>query len=166
MIAALDVHYREQFAKAVILMFKQWNSKEPTDIFDIVIKDIHPYVPGEFYKRELPCLLELLSIVEINTLDAVIIDGFVILDKMGKPGLGGYLYEALEEKIPVIGVAKTSFHQCELFAEKVFRGKSRNPLFVTSKGILPELGAEHVKNMYGDYRIPHLLKILDQHTKS
>jgi len=28
----------------------------------------------------------------------------------GKHGLGGYLFEALKKKIPVIGVAKSEFH--------------------------------------------------------
>ncbi|WP_207420305.1 hypothetical protein [Desertivirga brevis] len=49
------------------------------------------YIPGEFYKRELPGILSLLDKINFELIQAIIIDGFVILNDEGKPGLGGYL---------------------------------------------------------------------------
>jgi hypothetical protein len=39
----------------------------------------------------------------------IILDGYVALDDHGKIELGGYLFEALEQKYPVIGIAKNGF---------------------------------------------------------
>ena len=48
------------------------------------------YVPGEFYKRELPCIIKLLDLVEEH-IDCIIIDGFVYLDGDTRPGLGKHI---------------------------------------------------------------------------
>ena len=97
-----------------------------------VVEGVENYQSGEFYKRELPCIEALLE--EHNlTPDCIIIDGFVHLED-GKPGLGKYLFDALDGNTPVIGVAKNprgTIHE----KHEVFRGKSVKPLFVTSEGI-------------------------------
>lgn len=64
----------------------------------------------------------------------IVVDGHVYLDGVRKRGLGYYLYEALDKRVPVVGVAKKRFSgmpdQCELY-----RGDSKNPLFVTAVSI-------------------------------
>jgi deoxyinosine 3'endonuclease (endonuclease V) len=97
---------------------------------------------------------------------AIVVDGFVVLDDAGKPGLGGRLYEYLDQKIPVIGVAKTNFAQNIVTKRAVVRGQSSKPLFVTALGMDIGTAADHVKNMHGDYRMPTLLTALDRLTKS
>jgi len=78
------------------------------------------------------------------------------------PGLGGYLYESLNDKTPIIGVAKRSFHAENNKMKKIFRGQSTNPLYITSEGIELEKSADLILNMQGDFRIPSLLKKVDQ----
>ena len=83
----------------------------------------------------------------------------------GKLGLGGYLYDALDQQVPVIGVAKSSFHQNFKNVIEVIRGESKKPLFITSIGIDIQKAASLIEQMNGKYRIPALLSRLDQMTK-
>lgn len=165
MILAVDVHYREEVAKAVGVLF-DWLDMKPKAIIQKSIEAFEEYIPGEFYKRELPCIVELLKDIDIKEISAIIIDGYVYLDNEGKYGLGGYLYEYLEREIPIIGVAKTSFHNNEKMTIPIIRGKSKKPLYISSIGIEASKAAEYLKSMLGDYRIPDILKQLDQVTKS
>ncbi|MCX5894325.1 MAG: endonuclease V [Proteobacteria bacterium] len=119
---------------------------------------IKPYTPGKFYERELPCLLQVLKKVKVP-LDVVVIDGYVWLGE-NSPGLGAYLYCALGKKVPVIGVAKSKFKGSE-HAEKVFRGNSKRPLYITAAGIDPEVATKNTSHMHGTFRIPTLLKKVD-----
>ena len=130
------------------------------------MEGIAEYVPGEFYKRELPCIKNLYVKINEPNIDCIIVDGFVVLDDVGKLGLGGYLYEYLAQKIPVIGVAKTNFATLEKYKTAVLRGKSTRPLFITALGIDRELAAQNIANMHGEYRMPTLLQLLDMHTKT
>lgn len=45
------------------------------------------------------------------------------------------------------------------------RGKSNNPIYITSLGMLLKEAANHIQSMAGKYRIPDLLTYLDQQTK-
>jgi len=74
-----------------------------------------------------------------------------------KGGLGYHLYKSLGNEIPVIGVAKTSFKDNNAFVIDILRGKSKNPLFITSIGIDSEDAAECIKKMHGEFRMPTLL---------
>lgn len=165
MIAAFDVYYYADKAKAVGIVFDHWTAQTPTDILVEYITPIADYEPGAFYKRELPCLLALTNQLELSTLQAIIIDGYVVLDDTGKFGLGAYLYETLQQQIPVIGVAKTKFLQNTQHVREVFRGQSINPLYISSIGIDINQAAQNIQNMFGNYRIPTLLKHLDTLTK-
>ena len=49
-----------------------------------------------------------MSQVNLNAIDAIIVDGYVHLND-GKLALGGHLYQTLDKKIPIIGVPKKSF---------------------------------------------------------
>jgi deoxyribonuclease V len=164
MILAIDVHYRDEVAKAVGLLFRQWTDANPDQIIIQYISEVEGYVSGEFYKRELPCLLAVIA--QLDELpDCIVIDGYVTLGENRKPGLGMHLYNALEHKVPVIGVAKNSYSGRNPEVSEVFRGDSGNPLFVTSTGIDVETASEHIASMHGEHRFPTLLGLLDRHTK-
>src|SRR5947209_894733 len=108
MLACVDVDYRDENALAACVLFRDWTDAVPSAELIRLIEHVEPYVPGQFYKRELPCLLGVLADVP-EPLDAVIVDGYVWLKDEQTPGLGGHLFEALARKVPVIGVAKTRF---------------------------------------------------------
>jgi len=165
MILALDVHYRTDTAKTVCIVFHNWTDEKPADMHTTFTADVAEYEPGAFYKRELPCLLEALKSFSMNEIAVIVIDGYVVLDDNGKPGLGAHLFDALEQKIPVIGVAKTRFFSNTQFVAEIFRGESQNPLFVTAAGIPLDIAADHIRSMAGPYRMPGLLKLLDSETK-
>lgn len=108
MILAIDVHYRENEAKAVGVLFN-WEDIQPLSTIVQYLSNIDDYKPGEFYKRELPCLLKIIEKVNLNELEAIIIDGHIYTDCQGNFGLGGKLWEVLNNQIPIIGVAKSPF---------------------------------------------------------
>lgn len=162
---AIDIYYGNEKAKAVGVLFN-WNDESPSSVIVEWIENVAPYVSGEFYKRELPCILQVIKKVDLATVEAIIIDGYVYIDNEKKYGLGGYLWEALYGKIPIIGVAKTSFFRNKETVTGIVRGDSKNPLFVSSIGIDLAIAADCVKNMKGDFRMPSLLKRLDQITKA
>jgi deoxyribonuclease V len=165
MILAFDTYYFENKAKTVCLEFADWDDKIPSNIFFEMKDDVSDYESGAFYKRELPCILSLLNKIKPDDNMIIVVDGFVFLDDEYKPGLGAHLYNALEQRIPVIGVAKTNFAQIHNLKREVYRGESRKPLYVTSVGIKPDEASIFVKSMYGQYRIPNLLQQLDSLTK-
>ncbi len=164
MILALDVHYRDDVAKAVGVVFDTWTDEDATEVFTTLITEVEDYIPGEFYKRELPCLLAVIDQVTVP-IKCIVIDGYVTLGAVGKPGLGQHLYNALEQKVPVIGVAKSSYAGNNPDVRAILRGNSVNPLFITSAGIDVETAARQIVSMAGEYRFPALLSLLDQETK-
>jgi deoxyribonuclease V len=165
MIVAVDVHYRPDVAKAVGVLFESWTASEPHQIVETFVKEVAEYEPGAFYKRELPCILQVLETIPQYSLEAIIIDGYVFLDDEGKRGLGAYLYEALGQRIPVVGFAKSSFHKNQKFVRQIFRSESKKPVFITSIGIPVDEAAQNIESMLGDYRIPDMLRITDQKTR-
>ena len=165
MILAFDTYYYDNKAKTVCLEFENWSENKNFKILTEIIDNIEEYIPGEFYKRELPCILSLLNKTDINNVEAIIVDGFVYLDDENKLGLGAYLYEKLDKRIPIIGVAKTNFATIEKNKKTLLRGKSKKPLFITAIGIELEDAVQKIERMDGEYRIPTLLKELDRLTK-
>jgi deoxyribonuclease V len=161
MILAFDTYYFENNAKTVCIQFEKWNDFTITKTFEETLSDVEEYKSGEFYKRELPCILSLLKSIDLSECEAIIIDGFVIIDDNQNNGLGGYLYNSLNCKIPIIGVAKNNFLKIEKFKKEILRGESKKPLYITSKGINLNKAAELIKKMDGKYRIPDLLKKVD-----
>ncbi|MEO3406500.1 endonuclease V [Mucilaginibacter sp. CAU 1740] len=164
MLLAIDVYYMEDRAKAVGVLFN-WPNEQPVQIVTEYFTGIEEYISGEFYRRELPCILKLLKQVDLQTLDAVIVDGYIYINNEGGFGLGGKLYEALDKQVPVIGVAKTSFMSNKDTIIEVKRGESDNPLYVSAIGIPLNEAAQNVKNMKGPYRMPSILKLMDTETK-
>ena len=159
----LDVFYTAGYAYAAGVLFSGWKDEEPVNIIHNITEITAPYIPGEFYKRELPPLLNILGKIKEN-MEIIVIDGCVYLDSKGRPGLGKYLYDSLKYKIPVIGAAKTKF--AGLQAVEIFRGKSLKPLYITSIGIDAEIAAQYIKSMSGNYRIPYLIKLADKISKN
>ena len=159
MIAALDVQYDQttSSALAAAVVFQNWDDEEPFRQYTVRCHDIADYVPGQFYQRELPCLLAVLSEIQ-EPIDVVVIDGYVSLGE--KPGLGIHLWEALQRQKAVVGVAKTRFYSAS--AVEVCRGSSKSPLFVTAVGMEAAEAAAMVATMAGPHRNPKLFKNADQ----
>jgi deoxyribonuclease V len=140
------------------VLFRDWKDATPAAEVVHMHHGLAPYEPGSFYKRELPALLPLIErAITLHGVSCVIVDGYVDLGE--KPGLGCHLFEALGGSMPVIGVAKTRFLSAD--AIEVHRGGSKNPLFVTARGIDVALAAEGVRSMAGEHRFPRLLKRVD-----
>jgi len=159
MIAAADVHYLKDWAIAGAILFENWLSEQPAVTVRQSLAKVELYEPGHFYKRELPCLLKVLERVK-NQFEIVVIDGYVWLNGRDSSGLGAHLHQALGEKIPIIGVAKSKFKEAPC-AKSVLRGRSRRPLYVTAIGIEAPVAAKYIQNMHGRHRIPTLLKMVD-----
>ncbi|WP_347219932.1 endonuclease V [Chryseobacterium sp.] len=162
MIYAFDTYYYEDYANTVCIAFEDWTSDREVEIFTEQTPVTSEYESGAFYKRELPCILSLLNKIVLKEEDIIIVDGYVTLDNHGKIGLGGHLYEALQEKYPIVGIAKNEFTTPDSQRRTVYRGDSKTPLFVTAKGIDVDQVKYNLEQMHGPYRIPALLKKLDQ----
>lgn len=160
-IALLDAQYDDtsRCGRVACAIAESWEAAEPTRELVLDVNGVMPYRPGQFFERELPGLLRILEQVA-QPLDAIIVDGYVVLDENGSPGLGGHLHEALGRSVPVIGIAKRPYRGSE-FAEKVLRGESRVPLFVTARGISAQEAAVRVRSMHGAHRTPTLAKRVD-----
>ena len=161
MILTVDVYYRRDNTATVAgIVFCEWASDAIERIIVKELDKVAPYESGSFFKRELPCILSLLEDVD-QPLEAIIVDGYVTLGESNKPGLGMYLYESIRRTVPVIGVAKTEFvgtpEEC-----RVFHGKSRRPLYVTTIGMPLTEAKTHIEKMHGKNRIPTLLKRVDE----
>lgn len=126
---------------------------------------------GQFYQRELPCLLEVLqqqttaeqpTAIQANV---IIVDGYTTLDANGRHGLGWYLAQAMaatgRPAVAVIGVAKTAFTGAT-HAITLKRGHSQRPLYVTALGMNAQQAAQHIQTMHGPHRLPTLLKRVDR----
>ena len=165
MILAFDTYYYDGKAKTVCLEFTEWNQSENFKIHTEIIENVEEYIPGEFYKRELPCILSLLNKIDLKKVEVIIVDGFVYLDDEKKYGLGGHLYEKLNQVIPIIGVAKTNFASIEKHKRSLLRGDSQKPLYVTAIGIELDDAFQKIESMAGEFRMPTLLKEMDRLTK-
>jgi deoxyribonuclease V len=159
-IAALDVHYGERTANAACVLFAEWSDEAEADTCVARLTDVAAYLPGQFYLRELPCLLAVLGRVQA-ALACIVIDGYAWLAE-GKPGLGARLHAAA--RVPVVGVAKSPFRGAR--AVEVVRGRSKRPLYVTAAGCGAEEAAARVKAMHGPHRLPTLLARADAIARS
>lgn len=161
MLAAVDVQYTHDRGLAACVVFPAWDADWPAAEYLHRIDHVAPYEPGRFSDRELPGLLAVLGTV-VEPLELVIVDGYVFLDADGRPGLGAHLHDALG--VPVIGVAKTSFHGSP-HAIRLTRSESVRPLFVTAVGVDAEHAAGWIRDMHGPHRMPTLLTWVDQLAK-
>lgn len=158
LVACVDVDYRDTAAVAAGVWFRGWEAAEAEVEVVTALGEVAPYQPGEFYRRELPCVLAVLE--RGPAAGVVVVDGYVWLGP-GRAGLGAHLYHALGERTVVVGVAKSRFVGAT-DAVPVYRGDSRSPLYVTAAGVSAEEAAGWVERMHGPYRIPAMLKRVDQ----
>ena len=165
MIVAIDVHYRENEAKIVCLELDNWIDNVSSKTHIVYKRDVADYESGAFYKRELPCIIEIMEYVDLEMVECIIVDSYVYLDNDGKKGLGCYVFEHFKGEIPVVGVAKTSFHDNTKNVRPVLRGSSASPLYVTSIGMDVDVAVKRVVSMAGEFRMPTILKLLDAMTK-
>lgn len=160
MIIAVDVDYKGSEALVAGVAFNAWRDEVPSEVFTTTVSGVAEYEPGEFYKRELPCILKLLQDHKLNP-EFIVVDGFAYLNGYNQAGLGKHLYDALSGKSIVLGVAKRSFKGISS-KYALQRGESKNPVFVTSVGMDSEEAKMCIATMAGVYRIPSLLKKADQ----
>ena len=165
MIVAIDVHYKQEEAKIVAVLFDDWTDSEARNFLIKYMPIAADYEPGAFYKRELPCLLHILEEIDLSNVNCIVVDGYVYLDDQMKKGLGAYLYDALSLPLPVIGLAKNSFRKSKEYSREVFRGSSVKPFYVTAVGVPLGEAVDCIQRMHGDFRVPTLLQQLDTKTK-
>ncbi|MEM7133139.1 MAG: endonuclease V [Chloroflexota bacterium] len=156
---AIDVDYRETQTIAAAIFFEEWTDSKAVDELTVKIGAVADYVPGQFYQRELPCIQALLA-KQRHHPSTIIVDGYVYLGETQKSGLGKHLWDALDGKITVIGVAKKRFHGSPIETE-LMRGKSKKPLYITAEGIQLVQAKAQIESMHGANRIPTLLKQVD-----
>lgn len=159
MLACLDVSYADSDATAACILFDRWDATIPAQELVRHFSQVAPYESGNFFRRELPCLLGILNELP-HPPEAVVVDGYVWLGPGGKPGLGAHLFEALGGNTPIIGVAKSAFPEAP--AVEVLRGQSKTLLYVTAAGVDTGQAAENIRGMSGAYRIPDMLRLVDR----
>jgi deoxyribonuclease V len=159
----VDVHYGDHGqAKAALVVCPDSTFSTITSEYVADIAQTEPYEPGEFYKRELPCIQAVLALGP--PLNLLVIDGYATLDPDGRPGLGARAAAALN--IPVIGIAKTPFRTAT-HAVEVIRGAATRPLYVTAAGGIDTAeAASIVAAMAGPHRLPTALARADNLARS
>ena len=161
LIACLDVAYSAVASVAACALIDDWEAPTPTGVHAFHrLESPADYQAGQFFLRELPLLLELLSCLK-SPISVVVVDGYVWLSGDGKAGLGAHLFDRLGGACPVIGVAKTRYRG-DTWSSEVFRAASKRPLLVTSVGIDTAQAAACLQKMHGEHRIPTLLKFADR----
>lgn len=155
MILIVDTFYGENWARVAGVTVESPDARQVWQEYTVMVADPAPYEPGQFYKRELPGLLELLKTLPKQP-DRVIIDGYCEVG--GHDGLGNHLYNATQ--IPVIGLAKTPYVGAN--AEPVVFGKGSKPLYLSSAGISLSDAQALVQRLESPHRIPTLVKRADQ----
>ncbi|WP_412546800.1 endonuclease V [Maricaulis sp. MIT060901] len=161
MFIALDVAYSQTASGTAAILFKDWaDDTASREISELRTGAPEAYKPGEFYKRELPCLLNVIRALP-SPPATIIVDGYVWLSADQRPGLGARLFETLGGEIPVVGVSKNAFRG-DAFSARVLRGTSKTPLFETAARVEQTDAARRIETMAGEHRIPTLLKRVDR----
>lgn len=158
MIVCVDVDYRTTAVVAACVGIRTWS--DVASCIERVVRGSEvaaPYVPGQFYLREMPWILKILE--PLTDVELLVVDGYVWLAQ-DRPGLGAHVYERLGGQFPVVGVAKSAFHDNDC-AMAVMRGESTRPLYVTAVGIDARVAAEGVARMAGHHRMPTILQRVD-----
>jgi deoxyribonuclease V len=155
--AAADVHYLPSGgARAAAVLAADAVFSAVLAERTVLLPQVRPYRPGEFFLRELPPLQAVLA--GVPRLGLLVIDGYADLDPAGRPGLGAHAHAAFG--VPVIGVAKTRFRTAT-HAVEVLRGRPARPLFVTAAAMPAAQAASPVRQMAGPFRLPDALRRAD-----
>ena len=166
-IAIDSYYYSDTDCYTVGVIFEDWKQESPSHIISCHTSEFASYIPGEFYKREMPGIQNLLGMIDLGEYDTIILDSYILLDEGDKvvPGLGMHLAEELPDHINLIGVAKSLFGECQRISVAVLRGQAKKPLWIQGYGLSDQEAANLISQMSGKCRIPNLLKILDKETK-
>jgi deoxyribonuclease V len=159
MILIVDVGYSGAGGTAAGVLLRDWRDAKPAREIVVPIAHVEDYVPGEFYRRELPCIEAVLEQLDV-ALACIVIDGYVTLGSPPRDGLGQILWEKLNREIPVVGVAKTKYIGAPSETE-LLRGQSTRALFVTAAGMSIAEAKRHVLSMAGEHRLPVMLQHVD-----
>ena len=89
-IAFVDVDYKGAGARAACVLTESWEAESPASTCVSDIETVEPYEPGNFYRRELPCILSVLQMLPLSP-EIVVVDGYVWLASVDRPGLGARL---------------------------------------------------------------------------
>lgn len=103
MIAALDVYYSSEGARAAAVVFEEWESENYVSSYVSLVPECEDYFPGQFYLRELQPLLIVISEIREDVTNFVV-DGYCYLSSEGLPGLGAHLANNLLSKPNIVGV--------------------------------------------------------------
>jgi deoxyribonuclease V len=176
MLACLDVDYRPTCVVTACVSFASWTDATPAASVAFRSEGAaEAYVPGQFFRRELPYLVDALARLA-QLPEVILVDGYVWLGP-GEPGLGAHLHEALARRAAVVGVAKRPYRGASMDASmsastsasmrssisaSVTRGGSATPLHVTSVGLDLATAVANVASMHGPHRVPTLLKLVDR----
>jgi deoxyinosine 3'endonuclease (endonuclease V) len=157
-ILAVDVSYNDTGFVANAVVFDKWTARRQKNAYSLIGSEIPaPYTSGNFALREMPIILQILGKVT-ESVHIVVIDGYV--DLQDKPGMGRILWETLDRKVIVVGVAKTPFSGA-VALEIERKGK---PLYISAAGMGLEDAATRIRSMHGKQRIPAILKKVDRPT--
>ena len=85
-IAFVDVDYKGAGARASCVLTESWEAESPTSTYIRDIEAVEPYEPGNFYRRELPCIVSVLRMLPLLP-EIVVVDGYVWLSSADRSGL-------------------------------------------------------------------------------
>lgn len=71
MFVAFDTFYYDNKAKTIAVTFDNWEDSNFSKYYSEELIVSSEYIPGEFYKRELPCILSILKNIDINSIDTI-----------------------------------------------------------------------------------------------
>ena len=157
---AMDVAYHPSCAVVGMVEFADWRTQRPDSKMSFITSAGRPYRPGQFYQRELPCLLAALAFCQ-KTYDHIVIDGYVHLKAPYVKGLGYHLFQKLGCGTRVVGIAKSPL-SLAVNTVATYRGKSIRPLLVSAAGMDEYEASKLVQRMHGDHRIPTLVRLADR----
>ena len=180
---AIDVYYNETdpdniIATAGIVCWDKVEDAKPQATFTYSMTITAPYVPGQFFLREMPVIVEALHQHTIIP-KFLFIDGLCELppESLGKgwrPALGSHtLLELHKDKdyanTKIIGVAKNPFKnfpkEQEVVRNPHIAKCSKKSLYITCLGMSIHNAKMAVMFMAGSSREPFLLKMADKLSK-
>lgn len=165
MVVIIDADYNEETREGHVagIVAKNILSEQEEYVITAFVTEIEDYIPGQFYRRELQSVDSIISQIEKGDIEMIVVDGYAD-SGTEEHALGTYVYE--KYNIPVIGIGKNKYDRCVLENLEVYRGESKKPLYVTSKGMDNEQAKTLVKKMAGKFRIPYLVKYADNRARN
>lgn len=175
-IAGFDVNIVESNGKGAIVF---WDSESNRIVYENTceMSCTEMYIPGQLAKRELPFFIELHKHFPILP-DYIIVDGNGRFHP-DKNGLACEISQFLNERVPVIGVAKNLYkfpgikiensfihYQNEIVAYQLLSGFAIKPVYVSIGGGLTLNKAIEIVKSCSIYRIPEPIRFADKLSRS